>query len=261
MYDYIQRLIRLEHTARDRYVATANRKYVLAARAMKSKRKQYEQHQFRLAKLHWIDAVWPTSIDTVMQSARDQKLRMLSIDTEVNWNERNNNLLSLREVGLTTYEDGVISAKHYILDDHEKRMTFRYGETIRVTLEDFIPIITAALDRAELIMTFQEQIEVQSFKKFLGIDIPRDKRIDLVFWKARSPGQYYDLMGLANKYGIWHPSAHNAGNDAYVLMLIALSELDMWVVDPLHRYVPKQPKETSHNLPPRHDLPEEQCGS
>jgi hypothetical protein len=261
MSQYTMRLERIETRARDRYIATSDRKFILAARAIKAKRKMVAHREFLFRKLHWIDAKWPTSFDTVLETARDKNLRMLSIDTEVDWNESNRNIAALREVGLTTYEDGELITRHYVLDGLDVHSKFRYGESIAITMDDLRPIVVRALDRAEMIMTFQEQVEIKAFRQFLGLEIPREKRLDMAFWKEVSPGQSYNLMGLANAHGIWHPAAHNAGNDSHVLMTTVLAALGMREVEPDSRYVPKQPKGTFHNSPPRHGQHAEQYGS
>jgi hypothetical protein len=178
----------------------------------------------------WMPTTWRTTIEQVLEEAVRQGLSIAAMDTE--YRRSSDGKTVLTEVGFSVYRDGKITSHHYAVAGGKgaKAKRFAYGATQRYPLKKFLlEEVKSHTDAADVILFWHKTQDITALRT-MGLDLPADKVVDAVEWHYKptteqGAGRYYNLRDFCNIQGVWHPGAHNAGNDARALLSAVLHAL------------------------------------
>lgn len=157
--------------------------------------------------------------------------KVVSIDFEFFINKDDS--YHVTELGITFNDNGKNQAFHFLIEEHYQKKKnqalqkrFDFGETQIVKEKQIPKLIEMAMQNAKYVL-FHEQREDYEILNKMGINIPEDITVidtqlsyKRYFRKKGSLPNGEKLEGLLSMFKMPYKNLHNAGNDAYMTLML-----------------------------------------
>lgn len=186
----------------------------------------------------------------VQHSVMEKKIVSIDFEFDPNGKENIFDFENISEIGFTVYDQGVMTAKHYLIEENRKESNkaflqdkFSFGESEWIKISDIDNLLRDVVADNEVLLVHGYSSEIK-FLEFNNIDISDLEVYDtqLVF------KHYFDndqpnmkrLSHMLQHFDIPYTFLHNAGNDAYLTFSVFEKMIDT---------IPKVLEKVKHTSP------------